>query len=176
MPRSSPSLRISVKFVPDAMYNRNLCVVFKNCKFSLYMCVFLHILFLKVLLRSTSLVAQKVKNPPSMQETRDRSPGREDPLEKEMETLSSILAWKIPWTEEPGGLQSMGSQRVGQDWETSLSLCSILAWRLSWTFRIVHGAAESNMTEWVTHTNIQGPWTLPLYLFILHILFFKPYF
>ena len=47
-----------------------------------------------------------------MQETQVRSLGREDPLEKEMATHSSILAWRIPWTEEPGGLQSMGSQRV----------------------------------------------------------------
>ena len=51
-----------------------------------------------------------VKNPPAVQETWVRSLGREDPLEKEMATHSSILAWKIPWTEEPGSLQSMGSQ------------------------------------------------------------------
>ena len=57
-----------------------------------------------------------------MWETRVRSLGQEDPLEKEMATHSSILAWKIPWTEEPGRLQSMGSQRVGHDWATSLSL------------------------------------------------------
>ena len=48
----------------------------------------------------------------SMQETQVRSPGLEDPLEKKMKTHSSILAWEIPWTEEPGGLQSMGSHRV----------------------------------------------------------------
>ena len=50
-----------------------------------------------------------------MQENQIRSLGREDPLEKEMATHSSVLAWKIPWTEEPGGLQSMGSQRVRHD-------------------------------------------------------------
>ena len=60
----------------------------------------------------TSLVAQMVKKPPAMQETQVRSLGWEDPLEKEMTTHSSILAWRIPWTEEPGGLRSMGSQRV----------------------------------------------------------------
>ena len=54
-----------------------------------------------------------VKNPPAMQETWVRSLGQEDPLEKEMAIHSSTLAWKIPWMEEPGGLQSMGSQRVG---------------------------------------------------------------
>ena len=56
------------------------------------------------------LVAQSVKNLPAVQETRVRSLGREDPLEKEMATHPSILAWRIPWTEEPGGLQFMGSQ------------------------------------------------------------------
>ena len=56
-----------------------------------------------------------VKDPPAMQEMQVRSLGQEDPLEKEMAPYSSILAWGIPWTEEPGGLQSMGSQRVGYD-------------------------------------------------------------
>ena len=64
-----------------------------------------------VLLR-TSLVAQTVKRLPIMRETWVRSLGQEDALEKEMAAHSSILAWKIPWTEEPGRLQSMGSQRV----------------------------------------------------------------
>ena len=62
-----------------------------------------------------SLVAQTVKNLPAMQEIWVLSLGRENPLEKGMATHSSILAWRIPWTEEPGGLQSMGSQRVGSD-------------------------------------------------------------
>ena len=57
-----------------------------------------------------ALVAQTVKNWPAMQETWVLPLGQEDPLEKEMATHSSILAWRIPWTEEPGGLQSMGSQ------------------------------------------------------------------
>ena len=69
-----------------------------------------------------SLVAQRLKCLPAMRVTRVRSLGREDPLEKEMATHSSFLAWEIPWTQEPGGLQSTGSQRVGQDWPTSLSL------------------------------------------------------
>ena len=63
----------------------------------------------------TSLVAQRIKHLPAMQETRVRSLGSEDLLEKEMATHSSIPAWRIPWTEEPGGLQSTGSQRVGHD-------------------------------------------------------------
>ena len=65
-----------------------------------------------------------------MRETRVRSLGREDPLEKEMATHSSTLAWKIPWKEEPGRLQSMGSQRVGHDWATALSLSQ--QWPQDW--------------------------------------------
>ena len=60
-------------------------------------------------------MAQMVKRLPAMQETGVRSLGQEDPLEKEMATHTSILAWRIPWTEEPGGLQSTGLQRVGHD-------------------------------------------------------------
>ena len=63
----------------------------------------------------TSLVAQTVKHLPTMQETWVQSLGQEDPLEKEMATHSSTLVWKIPWMEEPGRLQSMGSLRVGDD-------------------------------------------------------------
>ena len=62
-----------------------------------------------------SLVAQLVKSLPAVQETRVRSLGQEDPVEKKMATHATILAWRIPWTEEPGGLQSMGSPRVGLD-------------------------------------------------------------
>ena len=69
-----------------------------------------------------SLVAQRLKHLPATRETWVRSLGWEDPLEKEMATHSRILAWRTPWTEEPGGLQSMGLQRVGLDWATSLSL------------------------------------------------------
>ena len=68
-----------------------------------------------------SLVAQRVKYLPAIQETWVRSLGQEDPLEKEMATHSSTLAWKIPWTEKPGRQQSMGSQRVWHNWATSLS-------------------------------------------------------
>ena len=75
-----------------------------------------------------SLVASSVKCLPAMQETQVWSLGQEDPLEKEMATHSSILAWRIPWTEEPAGLQSTGSQRVGHDWATWLSLF-LLYWQ-----------------------------------------------
>ena len=87
-----------------------------------------------LLLPRASLVALMVKNPPAMQETWVQSQGWEDSLEKGMVTHSSILAWRIPWTEEPGGLQSMVSQRfapdrathillLAQPWSFLLSLC-----------------------------------------------------
>ena len=66
-------------------------------------------------LNRASLVAQMVKYPPAMQETQVQSLGQEDPLEKGKATHSSILVWRIPWTEEPGRLQSMGSQKVRHD-------------------------------------------------------------
>ena len=108
-----------------------------------------------------SLVAQRVKCLPAMQETCVRSP------EKEMATYSSILAWRIPWTKEPGRLQFMGSQRVRHDWATSLSLSvlprNIQDWfPLGWTgcyllaaqFR---GHQKSDTTEWLTHiTHTRG--------------------
>ena len=68
------------------------------------------------------LVAQSVKNLPAVQKTRVRSLSWEDPLEKEMATHSSIFAWEVSWTEEPGGLQSMGLQRVRHDWATNTYL------------------------------------------------------
>ena len=68
-----------------------------------------------MLFSRASLVAQRLKCLPAMQETWVQSLGWEDPLEKEMATHSRILAWRIPWMEEPGGLQSTGSQRVGHD-------------------------------------------------------------
>ena len=68
---------------------------------------------LKGTINGASLVAQRVKRLPAIWENWARSLAQEDPLEKEMATHSSILAWRTPWTEEPGRLQSMGSQRVG---------------------------------------------------------------
>ena len=76
----------------------------------------------EILITSDSLVAQMVKHLPTMPVTLVWSLGQEDPVEKAMATYTSILAWKIPWTKEPGRLQSMGSQRAGHHWATSLSL------------------------------------------------------
>ena len=67
------------------------------------------------MIKHASLVALLVKNSPAIQETWVQFLGQEDPLEKEIATHSSIIAWEISWTDEPGELQSMGSQRVGHD-------------------------------------------------------------
>ena len=77
-----------------------------------------------------------VKNPPTMQETQVRSLGQEDPLEKGMATHSSILAWKIPWTEEPYGLQSMGLQGVGHDRVTEYT--TLFSWATCVKERLNH--------------------------------------
>ena len=76
-----------------------------------------------------SLVAQMGKNLSTMQETQVRSLGREDALGKETATHSSLLAWRIPWTEQPGGLQSRGSQRAGHDWVTNTHISYLAASR-----------------------------------------------
>ena len=83
-----------------------------------------------------SLVAQMLKHLPAMWETWVRYLGWEDPLEKKMATHSSILAWRIPWMEEPGGLQSTGSQRVGHDWATSFSFSLSSKEQVSFNFVI----------------------------------------
>ena len=90
----------------------------KCCSEPFGTCVFFNYGFLRI----HACMAQRVKHLPAMQETWVRSLCQEDPLEKEMATHSSTLAWKIPWTKKPGRLQSMGSQRVRHDWATSLSL------------------------------------------------------
>ena len=86
------------------------------------------------LIYMTSLVVQMVKNLPAMQETQVQSLGQEDPLEKGMSTYSSSLAWRIPWTEEPGSLQSTGSQRVRHDWATNTFTLVSLSKGLEWLF------------------------------------------
>ena len=78
-----------------------------------------------------SLVAQRLKHLPALLETWVQSLGWEDSLEKQRATHSSILVWRIPWREEPGRLQSMGSQRVGQEWVTSLSLSMVKLLKLN---------------------------------------------
>ena len=76
---------------------------------------FVRLLLMGVKFAWACLVAQRLKHLPAMWETQVRSLGQEDPLEKEMAAHSSMLAWRIPWTEEPGRLQSTGSQTVGHD-------------------------------------------------------------
>ena len=96
-------------FYEDLQYDVLGCADINHIFFT----TFLHMITENI--RETSLVAQRLKRLPPMWETQVQSLGWEDPLEKEMVTHSSILAWRIPWTEKPGRLQSMGSQRVGHD-------------------------------------------------------------
>ena len=130
-----------------------------------------------------SLLAQTVKSLPGMRETWVWSLGWEDPLEKEMATHSSTLAWKIPWTEEPGRLQLTGKQRVRHNWATSLSFsccvaCGILvpwpeikpkspalgAWSLNyWTTREVPPLCFDGCFSWLSSPSdltrdLGSPW------------------
>ena len=106
----------------------------------------------------TSLVAQTVKRLPTVWETQVRSLDQEDPLEKELATHSSPLAWKIPWMEEGGRLQSMELQRVGHDWATSLSLT---------VFEFVSGLNDPSL-PWtphypLSHLRERGQWGADLF-------------
>ena len=122
-----------------------------------YVCVLSHF--------RTSLVAQMVKHLPTMWETLVRSLGQEDPLEKEMAIHSSTLVWEIPWTENPGGLQSMGSQRVGHDWATSLHFTLshfsqvrffVTPWTVSLPSSSVHGILQERILERVVMPSSRG--------------------
>ena len=93
-----------------------------------------------------SVVAQMVKNLPAIWETCVWSLTREDPLEKEMVTHSSIPAWKIPWTDAPGGLESMGSQRAGHNSHFQEQLTLSLWWLLARRLKILNMACEALLT------------------------------
>ena len=102
-----------------------------------------------------------VKCLPAMQETQVPSLGWEDPLEKEMATHSSTLAWKIPWTEKPCKIQSMGSQRVGHDWVTSfksLQSCPTLCDPFDYAppGSSVHEILQARILEWVAMLSSRG--------------------
>ena len=97
----------------------------------IFFCIFkvffaINYIFINININRASLMAQMVKHLSAMQETGVQSLSWEDPLEKEMAAHSSSLAWKIPWMEEPGRLQSMGSQRVGQLSDSTSSSSSII--------------------------------------------------
>ena len=108
-PRGKPSLNNIQSWWNVKIYTRGRSPCTQN-----------HILYIRPKRLLISLVVQSVKRLLAMRDTWVRSLGREDPLEKEMAAHSSTLAWKIPWMEEPGGLQSVGLQRVGHNWATSL--------------------------------------------------------
>ena len=95
-------------------------------------------------------MAWQVKNPPVMQETHEmrvRSLGQEDPLKQEMATHSSILAWRTPWTEEPGGLQSIGLQRVRHDWTLTHTTSFIIQYWIQ-TDKKLHFKSTVYGTPW----------------------------
>ena len=118
---------------------------------SLVPLIFHRIFFFSGRIFWASLVAQRLKHLPAMWETCIQSLGWEDPLEKEMATHSSILAWRIPWREEPGRLQSTGSKRVRYDWVTS----QIFALQCYVNFFCT--------TKWISYTYTWTSWTsLPL--------------
>ena len=101
------------------------------------------------------LVAQTVKNLPAMQETWVWSLGRKDPLEKGMATYSSVLAWRIPWTEESGSLQSIGSQRVELDWGTNTFVKWIIL--LKWLYSFNDGVTVVFLFyRWKTWSSKRG--------------------
>ena len=90
--------------------------VYAHIWIHIYIYIYIHI-HIHIYIKRASLVAQIVKNLPAMQEIQVQSLDQEDPLEKGITTQSSIPAWRIPWTEEPGGLQSVGSQKESQTTE-----------------------------------------------------------
>ena len=107
------------------------------------------------------MLAQTVKRLPAMRETQVWFLGREDPMEKEMTIHSSTLAWKIPWTEEPDRLQSMGSQRVGHDWATSLTHRMLGAGARGWSKEMIWGGRweggsglGTHVHPWLIHVNV----------------------
>ena len=137
--------------------------------------------FLGVLLlfSTASLVAQRLKHLPAMWKTWVQSLGWEDPLEKEMTTHFSILDWRIPWMEEPGRLQSMGSQRIGHNWVTSLFLLFLVLYLLHginthlflwkgqilqitphWTNTVVNNTAGKNLAsrDYLLSTSFRRSW------------------
>jgi len=108
-----------------------------------------------------SLVAQMVKNPPAMWETWVQSLGWGDPLENEKATNSNILAWRIPWTEEPGGLQSMGSRRVWHNWMT-FTFPASGSFPVSWLFASGDQTIGASASASVLPVNIQSWFPLGL--------------
>ena len=114
-----------------------------------------HVFTTLLTLLKASLLVQMVKNLPAMQETWVQPLGWEDPLEKGKATHSSILAWKIPWTEGPGGIQSMGSQRVRHYWATKQQHISHQSWASLQTLE------WSSKHSWVGHFNFLLSWTRP---------------
>ena len=106
-------------------------------KILIYLLKIIVIYLCKLVLRA-SFVAHMVKNLPTMKKTQVWSLDQKDPLEEEMATHSSLLAWRIPWTEESGWLQSMGSQRMRHDWVTNSFIFNLVLYFLSLLYMCYH--------------------------------------
>ena len=122
-------------------------------------------------LKRASLIAQLVNYLPAMQDTRVWFLGQEDPLEKEMATHSGILAWRIPWTEEPGGLQSMGLQRVGHNWVTNTFQYSVMTFCISVVLAVISTLSFFILFIWFSFFFSWWAW-LKVYQFFLIFFFF----
>ena len=114
-----------------------------------------------------ALVTQTVKNLPAVRETRVPSLGWEDPLPKGMATHSSILAWRMPWTKEPGRLQSMGSQRVRHDWETGTFTFTL---KVHGTLTMLYVHCQVLKSQWWKSGSLIWTWTILLDPFLLSLL------
>ena len=108
-----------------------------------------------------SLVTQLVKNLPAMQETLVRFLGWEDPLEEGMATHSSIFAWRIPWTEKPGRLQSVRLQRIGHNWSTAFQVNSEGTWSYICVFSVIQSCSTLCNPLGLQPTRLLCPWDFP---------------
>ena len=117
-----------------------------------------------ILFQLSSLVAQMVKRLPTMRETQVWSLGWEDTLEKEMATHSGTFAWRIPWTEERCRLQSMGSQRVGHDWATLLSLFTF-TFILFQELTILRACSHLVTSQFMGSQRVEDDWVTLLFTF-----------
>ena len=158
---------ISIHFALDMWMVFNLGTIMNKATMSkslLWAYFFLykvHFKFSILFFNMTYLVAQMVKRLSTIQETGVRSLGREDPLEKEMAIYSSTIAWKLPWTEEPGRLRSMGTQRVRHDWATSLffNIHLFCEWML-------HSSWQNLLKCLKMYSNVTKDWSASLSLIV----------
>ena len=155
-----------------------VCIYFKIREISVWYYILEYFFYVEVFNSGAFLLAQMVKNLPAMQETQVQSLGQEDPLEKGIATNFSILAWRIPWTEEPGGLKSMGLQRVGDNWMANtfaftLEFCRARKILLKgWRYSLSYSGAGYTIVKlhWAIHVQFHVFYFMPLMLPIKYYL------